>query len=164
MSNTQQTAKRRFNAIDVFIIVLVVLCILGIYFRSQIAEWVGIENKVEEYKITFKISEIRYTSDKYLQPGNEVYISNGNILLGTIEGNCTVLPAEVYVTGPDGVPIKANYPKDTYVDVIGVVKCMGMEKEDGFYLGGTYALAPGSKLDVRTEMLDFSITITEISK
>ena len=161
---SEKKAGRRFNIIDLFLIVLVILCVLGVYFRSQIAEWIGVEKNVEEYKISFKISEIRYTSSKYLQSGNAVYFDGGNILIGSIDGNCTVLPAAVYIDGPDGVPVKVNYPKDTYVDISGSIKCLGIEKEDGFYLGGTYSLAPGSVVNVRTEMLNFSMMITEITK
>lgn len=167
MSNTQQPKKKtkhKFNIIDVFIILLVVLCVIGVYFRGQIAEKIGIEKKVEEYQISFKVSEIRYTSSQYFYPGNSVYLDNGNILVGTIEGNCTVLPAEVYVDGPDGVPILSNYPKDTYVDITGALKCQGLEKSNRFYLNGTYSLSPGSSLTVHTETVDFVMTITEIAK
>ena len=167
MSNMQQSEKRsarKFNVIDLFIIILVLLCVLGIVFRSQISEWIGVEKNVEEYKLSFEVSEIRYTSDKYFQAGSKVYIDSGNALLGTIDGNCTILPSEVYVEGPDGVPVKVNCPKDTYIDISGVIKCLGIEKDGGFYLSGTYAIAPGSQLKVHTEMINFIITVTEISK
>lgn len=167
MSNTQRSEKqseRKFNIIDVFIIILVLLCVLGIVFRSQMAEWIGVEKKTEEYKLSFKVSEIRYTSDKFFQAGSSVYLDSGNALLGTIDGNCTILPAEVYVDGPDGVPVKVNCPENTYIDVNGVIKCLGIEKDGGFYLGGTYSVAPGSELKVHTEMMNFVITVTEISK
>lgn len=160
----EKTSARKFNIIDVFLIILAVLCVLGIYFRAQVAEWIGVENKVEEYKIGFKISTIRYTSGKYLQSGNEVYFDGGNVLIGTIDGNCISIPASTFVDGPDGSPVKVNYPKDTYVDVSGTIKCDGIMKDDGFYLGGTYVLSPGSTVSVRTEMLNFTIIITEISK
>ena len=167
MAMTQQTDNkvvRKFNIVDAFIIILVVLCVLSVYFRSQIAEWIGIEKNVEEYELSFEISEIRYTSGKYLQAGNAVYLDSGNILLGTIDGNCTLLPAEKYVDGPDGAPVSVIYPKDTYIDVSGKIKCTGFEKEDGFYLDGIYSLAPGNIISVHTEMLNFSMIITEISK
>lgn len=162
--NSEKSSARKFNIIDVFLIILVVLCVLGVYFRAQVAEWIGVEKKVEEYKIGFKISEMRYTSGKYLQAGNKVYFNGGNVLIGTIDGNCITLPASTYVDGPNGAPVKVNYPKDTYVDVSGTIKCEGLMKEDGFYLGGTYVLSPGSTVSVRTEMLNFTIIITEISK
>jgi len=161
---SEKASARKFNIIDVFLIILVVLCVLGVYFRAQVAEWIGIENKVEEYKLGFKISTVRYTSGKYLQAGNEVYFDGGNVLIGTIDGNCITLPASAYVDGPDGAPVKVNYPKDTYVDISGTIKCEGLMKEDGFYLGGTYVLSPGSTVSVRTEMLNFTIIVTEISK
>ena len=167
MSNVQQNEKRserKFNVIDAFIIILALLCILGIVFRSQVAEFIGVEKNVEEYELSFVVSEIRYTSNKYFQAESEVYLDSGNLLLGTIEGNCTFLPAEVYVDGPDGVPVKINCPPDTYIDVSGIIKCLGIEKDGGFYLGGTYYIAPGSQLKVHTEMINFVITVLEISK
>ena len=160
----EKNRSRRFNIIDVFLIVLVILCVLGIYFRAEIAEKLGIEKDLEEYKISFKVNEIRYTSAEYLQSGNAVYFESGNVLLGTIDGKCQERPSEVYIDGPDGAPVKVIYPKDTYIDLFGTIKCTGILKEDGFYLGGTYSLAPGSTLNVRTEMLNFTIIITDISK
>ena len=162
--NSEKKLGRRFNIIDVFLIVLVVLCVLGIYFRAEIAERIGLEKDLEEYKVSFKISEIRYTSAEYLQSGNAVYLDSGNILFGKIDGKCQERPAEVYIEGADGAPTKVIYPKDTYIDVFGTLKCAGLMKEDGFYLNGTYSLAPGSTVKVRTEMLNFTIIITDISK
>ena len=162
--NPENRSGRRFNIIDVFVIVLVLLCVLGIYFRGQIAEKIGIEKDVKEYTVRFKVEEIRYTSAEYLQAGSEVYFEGGNIVFGKIDGNCAAVPAEIYVDGPDGVPVKVNCPKDTYVDVTGTIKCLGLVKDGGFYLSGTYSLAPGSRVNVRTEMLNFTIIITEISK
>lgn len=167
MSVNQPAEKgtvRRFNAIDVFIIVLVILCIVGVYFRSQIAQWIGIEKNLEEYTVSFEISEIRYTSSKYLSSGNKVYIDGTDIYVGEISGNCTFMPAEVYIENDDGDLVRVNYPKDTYIDVEGNIKCLGFEKDDGFYLNGTYTIAPGSTLKVYTEMMNFSIVITKITK
>ena len=160
----KRRSERRFNIIDLFIIILVLLCVIGIYFRSQIAEWIGMEKSLEKYSICFEVSEIRYTSGKYITAGNEVYIQSSGIYLGTIEGNCTILPAEMYVENANGDQIAVNYPKDTRVDVSGQITCMGITKADGFYLGGTYSLSPGSTVNVYTEMLNFSFTITDIVK
>ncbi len=160
----KRRSERRFNIIDLFIIILVLLCVVGVYFRSRIAEWVGIEKSLEEYSICFEVSEIRYTSGKYIAAGNEVYIQGSGIYLGTIEGNCTILPAEMYVENSNGDQIAVNYPKDTRVDVSGQISCMGITKSDGFYLGGTYSLSPGTTVNVYTEMLNFSFTITDIIK
>lgn len=160
----KRRSERRFNVIDAFIIILVLLCVVGIYFRSQIAEWIGVEKNLEEYRISFEVSEIRYTSGKYIASGNEVYLDGSGIHLGTIDGNSTILPSEMYVENSSGDQLIINYPKDTRVDVTGQIKCMGIKKSDGFYLNGTYSLSPGSTLNVYTEMLNFSFTITDIAK
>ena len=160
----EKNRSRRFNIIDVFLIVLVILCVLGIYFRAEIADKLGIEKDLEEYKISFKVNEIRYPSAEYIQSGNTVYFENGNVIFGTIDGKCQERPSEVYIDGPDGAPVKVIYPKDTYIVLLGKIKCMGIMKEDGFCLDGTYSLAPGSTVNVRTEMLNFTIIITDISK
>lgn len=162
--NPEKGSGRRFNIIDVFLIVLVVLCVLGIYFRGQIAEKMGLEKDLKDHIVSFKIEEIRYTSAEYLQSGNAVYFESGNALFGTLDGKCQERPSEVYIDGPDGAPVRVIYPKDTYIDVFGSIKCVGLMKEDGFYLNGTYSLAPGSRVNVRTEMLNFTIIITDISK
>ena len=145
--NAEKLSVRKFNIIDVFLIILVVLCILGVYFRAQVAEWIGIEKKVEEYKISFEVSGMRYTSGKYLPAGSEIYFEGGNVLIGTIDGNCITLPASTFVNGPDGAPVKVSYPKETYIDLSGTIKCMGIMKDEGFYLSGTYALSPGSTIN-----------------
>ena len=157
-------AKRRFNLIDAIIIVLVILCIVGIYFRSQITQWIGIDRQLSEYKMTFKVSEIKYTSERYLASGKRIYLDTPAMELGTIDGNCTVSPAETYIEQTDGSLIVAQYPKDTYIDVMGSIKCSGTQREDGFYLAGSYSIAPGMKINVHTEMLDFVITVIDITE
>ena len=164
MSGNNVNVKRKFNIIDVIIIVLVILCIVGIYFRSRITEWVGIDKQLVEYRLSFKVSEIKYTSSEYLSTGEKIYLDNPDLELGTIDGNCTVLPAEVYLEKNDGTLIRVDYPKDSFVDISGSLKCMGTEREDGFYLAGSISISPGMKLKVHTEMLDFTITITDIVK
>lgn len=154
--------NKRFNSIDVFIILLVVLCIAAIYFRGMVASWIGVEKELDEYKITFSVKQIRSTSDKYLIIGNEVYLSNGG-LLGKLSEKSS-LPAKVFVNDQDGKPVEVSYPKDTCIDVTGSLTCKGIMNDDGFYLNGTYSISPGAVLSVYTDMLDFTITVTDISK
>ena len=163
-SSERRSFTRKFNIIDVLILILVLLCILGIVFRAKITQWIGIEKNLEVYKLSYKIKSERYTISDYLTSGNDVYIDSSNLMLGTLDGSATFLPAEIYVTASDGTPVKGTYPKDTYVDVMGNIRCQGIEKEDGFYLNGSYAIAPGVTLKVHTMMCDFEIIVTDIVK
>lgn len=164
MSNEKVKIKKKFNIIDIIIIVLVILCVVGIYFRGQITEWIGIDKQLSEYKLTFKVSEIKYTSGEYFTGGTKVYLDSPKLELGVIDGNCTVLPAEVYLEKADGTVVRVDYPKDSYVDISGSIKCLGAEREDGFYLAGSYSITPGMTLKVHTDMLDFTITVTDITQ
>lgn len=158
----KRASKYRFNAIDVFIIVIVILCVLGVYFRSTISSWIGIDKGLKEYEISFVINHVKSTSDQYLSTGNEVRMSSG-VELGTI-GKCSSLPAKTYVSDTNGDMIEVSYPKDTYIDITGYIICKGIEKDDGFYLSGTYLLSPGTVISASTEMMDFSFTVTGISE
>lgn len=154
--------NKKFNSIDVFIILLIVLCIAAIYFRGTVASWIGVEKELYEYKITFYVKQIRSTSDKYLITGNDIYMSNGG-LLGKLSEKSS-LPAKTFVNDQSGKTVEVSYPKDTYIDVTGSLTCKGIMNDDGFYLNGIYSISPGTVLNVYTDMLDFTITVTEIAR
>lgn len=160
--NDKKTPTYRFNAIDVFIIVLVILCVVGIYFRSNIKSWIGIDKDLKEYEISFVVKQIKSSSNQYLTQGNEVYTNNG-LYIGAISA-CSSLPANAYVTNEKGEMIAVTYPEDTYIDVTGTITCKGIQKGDGFYLSGTYLLSPGTVIEARTEVINFTLTITDISE
>lgn len=163
----ENTTKRkiRFNIIDVLIIFLVVVSVVGIYFRNHIAEWIGIDTDLKEYSVTFKVTGVRATSEKYFFAGERIYIDSPNMELGVIDGNCTFSPSETYITMEDGTVIAVPSPQSTYIDVVGNVKCRGaVRANDGFYLDGSYLLTPGMTLKVHTERLDFTVTVTNIKE
>ncbi len=159
---SSKAKNKRFNSIDVFIILLIVLCIAAIYFRGTVASWIGVEKELDEYKITFEVKQIKSTSDKYLITGNDVYMANGG-LLGKLSEKSS-LPSKVFVKDQNGKQVEVSYPKDTYIDVTGSLTCKGITNDDGFYLNGTYSISPGTVLNVYTDMLDFTITVTDIAK
>lgn len=166
MASNQKTEKRtpkyRFNAIDAFIILVVILCIVGLYFRSNIESWISSEKELEDYQVTLVVNKIKSTSGQYISAGNEVYMSSG-VLLGAINGFSS-FPSKTYITDTLGNSIEVSYPEDTYIDVTLLVDCSGVKNEEGFYLNGTYLLTPGTVMDGRTEMMDFTFTVTSIEK
>ncbi len=157
-----QSHKGRFNALDAFIILLVILCVVGIYFRSNIASWINGDKELSEYQVSFKVTCIKSTSGKYLTPGGVVYMSNG-LTFGTLK-ECASLPAKAIITDNEGNLKEVSYPKDTYIDLSGVITVKGVEKDDGFYLGGTYLLTAGANVSVYTDAMDFTLTVSEISR
>ena len=122
-----------------------------------------IENELDEYELTFYVKQIRSTSDKYLMAGNDIYFSNGGVLVGKLTEKSS-LPSKVFINDSEGKPVEVSYPKDTYIDISGTLVCSGIMNVDGFYLNGTYSISPGSVLNVCSDMLDFTITVVDIVK
>lgn len=159
----KKTSKYRFNAVDAFIIVLALLCALGIYFRSNIKSWMGIDKDLKEYSITFIVENIRASSDQYLTVGNEVYISSTGLSIGTLSASSS-LPATATLKNEFGETVEVTYPENTNIDVTGTITCKGIQKDDGFYLKGSYLISPGTVINANTEMFDFSFTVISIEE
>jgi hypothetical protein len=166
MSVNQKTEKKqskyKFNILDAFIILVAILCVIGIYFRSNIRSWVGADKELDEFQITFVVQKVKATSNQYISLGDKVYIQNG-VEFGRID-SFSSLPAKTYVTDSNGASVEVAYPENTYIDISIVVNCRGIQNEDGFYLNGTYPITPGSVINAHTEHVDFTFTITEIVK
>ena len=160
--NEKKASKYRFNAIDAFIILVVVLCIVGIYFRSNIESWIGSKKDLSDYQITFVVEKIKATSGEFINVGDRVYLSN-NIVLGSVSGFSN-FPAKEYISDSEGNFIEVRYPENTYIDITVTVDCRGIKNEDGFYLDGTYLISPGAKLTASTEIMDFSFTVIGITE
>jgi hypothetical protein len=61
--------------------------------------------------------------------------------------------------------ISAYYEENTLVDVTGRMLCMGTVNEEGYFLlGGDLYLAEGQKLAVYTDLVDFELTVTGITR
>ena len=160
--NAKKESKYKFNVLDALIIILVILCIVGVYFRSNIESWIAPKKELDEFKITVVVEKIKSTSNQYLSMGEKIYLQSG-VELGTIESFSSV-PAKTYVNDATGKSIEVNYPEGTYIDVTVVINCRGTLNEDGFYVNGTQSLSPGSTVNARTEIMDFSFTVVSIDK
>ena len=155
-------SKYKFNILDAFIILVVVLCIIGIYFRSNIESWIGDKKDLKEYQITFVIEKIKSTSDQYINVDDVIMTTNG-VELGTVS-SFSSFPAKEFVSDGSGGLVEVNYPENTYIDVTVVVNCMGAISDEGFYLNGTYLLSPGTVVNASTEVMDFTFTVTDITE
>jgi hypothetical protein len=160
--NEKKNSKFRFNAVDAFIILVVVMCIVGIYFRGNIESWLGSKKDLADYQITVVVEKVKSTSGEFIGTGDEIYISK-NIALGKVSA-ISSFPAKEYVSDGDGNIIEVRYPENTYIDLTITVDCRGIKNDDGFYLDGTYLVSPGTKMAATTEIMDFSFTVISITE
>ena len=169
--NGAPASKRaaHFNVIDAVIIILVIAVALGIYSRFNVIETLWAKVESEKYAVSFSVKDIRYTTASYVSVGDKVYFSDNGELFGTIMSESenvnalSITPASKHFTDSDGNVVEVFYPNDTRIDVRGRIECIGYYNDDGgFTVDGRKYLAPGQTVDVRTELVTVTITVTSI--
>ena len=164
-----ENAKKlpRFGAIDVFIILIVIVLIVGIFFRYKLLDVLTSQQNLNEYTIAFTVDNVRYTTPDYINVGDTVYL-DGNAL-GTITsgaentGALSIAPASEMFTDSNGNIIEVHYPNETRVSFSGNISCKGKVSENGSVLvNGNLYVAAGQTLDVTTEFVTMSIKIDSI--
>ena len=164
-----ENAKKlpHFGAIDVFIILIVIVLIVGIFFRYKLLDVLTSQQNLNEYTIAFTVDNVRYTTPDYINVGDTVYL-DGNAL-GTITsgaentGALSIAPASEMFTDSNGNIIEVHYPNETRVSFSGNISCKGKVSENGSVLvNGNLYVAAGQTLDVTTEFVTMSIKIDSI--
>ena len=178
-NNEVKNAKKlRFNAVDILIIFLVVVCIIAAVLRFTVLDDI-FENKAEkEYIISFRIDSLTYSQIESIRlateetdiEGNWIYLSDGKTKLGEIiklgEQNKETL---VFVNDK-GENITAEYAEGESEEnvtwtVTGTISCFGVYNDtNGFLLNGKLYIASNSELEVFTKYCDFTLTVLDIEE
>ena len=157
--------KVKFNATDVLIILLILACIASVCYKAFFAESLAPESDLSEYRIYFKIDDIKSTSLAYFVPGDNVRLTSSDEKVGMLEGIVQSLLAvgayndngeEVFYPSID----KSN--DETRYSVYGNITVKGKMTDGGFLLGGERYIAPNSTLAIITEHIETEIKIISI--
>ena len=167
--NGASSKRAHFNVIDAVIIILVIAVALGIYSRFNVVETLWQKNDTQKYAVSFTVKDIRYTTPAYVNVGDKVYFADTDELFGTIMSESenvnalSITPAVKHFTDSDGNVVEVFYPGDTRIDAKGRIECMGYYSDKGgFTVDGRKYLAPGQSVDVKTELVTLTVTITSI--
>lgn len=155
--------KIRFNAIDVFIIIALIGCIVGLVLRYQLVDLIRNSDGENNAIISFRVSNIQEASKDYINDGDKFFIVEGSNKLdfGTVKGKIDWAPSEVYNFDNEGNYVLSS--KTGRIDVRGKVLASGMFTDEGFLLGDTKYIAPGSSISVQSSKIEITIQITDIS-
>lgn len=159
----------RFGALDAFIILVVIVIIVGVFFRYRLLDVLNAQQNLNDYNVSFSVENVRYTTPDYINIGDVVYFKDSGAELGVITnesenmGAFTVAPASEMFTDSNGNMIEVHYPNETRVSINGKMICSAQVSETGGILinGNTY-LAPGQTVDVTTELVTMTIQINNI--
>ena len=169
-NNANAKKAPRFGVLDAVIILLVIVAIVGIYFRYNIIDLISENKKLEKYTVTFTIENIRYTTPNYVNVGDRVYFASDDELFGTLVafsenmGALSITPASEYFTNSSGEVTEVFYPNnESRIDAIGKLLCEGRYSDEGGLLvnGSTY-LSAGQTIEVNTEYVTVAMRIDNI--
>ena len=163
--------KAKFGILDIVIILLIVTCVVGIYFRYNILDLLNNEKNMKEYTISYSIEDIRYSTPDFVRVNDTVYFADDETALGTIleasQGSALALsvrPAEKTFLTDEGTMERVSYPNnESRVDAKGRLLCKGTYSDDGgFLVNGSRFLSAGQSVTVYTELVTVTVTITDI--
>ncbi len=170
-SSAKKSKKFKPNIIDLLIVVAVLGALVGIALRTGIVEKVITNNSAEPARISFLVQDISSDSYNYFIPGDVFYSDTHKCYFGILEEKPYDLPAEMFIEGADGKLIKSYSPADPddptkseRIDARGEVTSSGVFSDEGFLLGGTTYIAPGSRLIIESKNITVSIMVTGVEK
>ncbi len=177
MKKEKQKTERispRFGVFDAVIVLLVIVAVVGVYFRYNIMDFISGTRDIKEYSVRYSIEDIRNSTREYIDLDDTVYFASNGEKLGKIiavEENMGVplnyQPASKQFVTSSGEFVDIVYPdtnsQDARIDAVGRFVCEGNYSSDGEFLvnGSTY-IAPGQYVDIKTDYLTVTICINEI--
>lgn len=169
MSKENVAGKRKISPLDVFVIVLLVLCVAGVALRIYVGTdgiLPDITKETGEYAVSFEVTGISSAVSTYLAKGEPLYSESGE-LIGTVREGITVTPAVIFVEDADGKYVQTYSGADngdaSLVDVRGTFTVEGHETGYGFLANGKTYLAPNYVTEMHTRNATFSVKITDIA-
>lgn len=152
------------NALDWIIIIILVFC--AVCFGLRYREKQEVINTASEgkYRISFQVKDVRYTTADAFVSGDKVFVATDNVCIGTFEALDSNNPAAHYEEDMKGGFIKVYYPEGTRVDLTGTIISEGLMNDDGFFVGGSYFLAPGKQFTIYTGHVFVEIVVTGVSE
>jgi hypothetical protein len=164
---------RRVNAVDVCIIIIAALAIAGAGLRLYTVKYGSLPGgapKLENYAVSFLVSDIRETSADCFKPGTMFYVEQSSDVFGSLMDNVAVTPAELYIENERGEYILSyavddeDTGDDGRVDVRGTVLASGIMTDTGFLLDGNTYIAPNKTISIQSTEIVVNVLVTDISK
>ncbi len=171
MKKEENKAKNvKVSALDVFIALLVLMCIAGVIVRIYVGSdgiLPVIDPDLSEYAVSFEIKQAKAPVSGYLSAGESLWTSDGT-LFGTVNDNVTVTPAQIFVEDSDGKYISvyssADMGDNSLIDIKGSASVQGHTADYGFLVNGKTYIAPNFEIELHTEKATVTVIVTGISK
>jgi len=158
----KENKKLRFNVIDLVIVLFMILALVGIFFRYNMADRLNLMARGVTFEIEFLVEDIQRGTEHFLQPGERFHITLESIEIGTVWEILDVRGAVAYVETVEGDILRSYRPER--VDVTGIMRSQGRIAPDGTYmLNGNTFVAVNSNFFIHTGLREVLITVMDIT-
>ena len=169
MNNRNET-KIRLGALDIFIILAAVACMIGAGIRYFTTNNAAADSSavLGNYILSFDVYNIRNSSGQnFMEPGTNFYLNENDELFGTLREQVTIRDSERFYTTHDGevILVSNTGTGDSYrIDVEGKMTCRGTMNENGsFLLNGNHYVALDKEIKIYSKYLVVTVKVTGIT-
>ena len=147
------------NAIDFFVILLVIAIGLGTYYKFGVMDKTSTNVAMEPISYTVEIKKVRDYIFNNVKVGDELYDKTSGNSIGTI----TDIDSEVAKDIVEMVDGKGVYGEvENRYDVLLTVEAEGVVKEEGYFVNKVYELVVGSKKKFVTKYFECEGSVRNI--
>ncbi len=161
-----QKRKISFGVLDLFLAVLVLVCIVGVVSRYLLTEENGLLASKPEYTtaaISLLITDIEGMSSEYFVSG-ESFTLAGIGAEGEVIEDFTVTPAQYYTENENGDLVISYHDEESgRIDCRGVVRVNGYYKDGMFLLAGEMPLTAGVYITIENGDIFVTALVTDVS-
>lgn len=163
MNTKDEIKKRKVAAVDIFIAVLLLMCIIAVVIRIFMGERAFFTGDTKgEYTVSYTVTGAADEYSSFFSEGKKFCLESGEDF-GILAGNATFTPAEIYTENSRGESVH-GYASDGSVDIKGTVTVSGTMTDSGFLLNSSTYIAPNMTLTVSSADITVDILITDITK
>lgn len=150
--------KKRFNVIDVLIIIGILLIVLALIFRAQIINVFNDKGSRTECRITVIADELTTDTATSVKAGDQMTWLDRDVSIGTVESVNTT-PSTVYIPNPDGSYSPVVSDTLTQLTCTVITSCLS---DNGCYIDGKYFVAKGMTMLLSTTTAQFKVTVIAV--
>ena len=154
--------KKRFNFIDVVILLCVALIVTAAIFRAQITEYIASGKNLVEYRVSFETDPTEPIFLEHINVGQKVEWVEKGMVIGEISRRDEApAPEIVYSIGSNGNLV--TFVNEEEKILKGELSINAYEK-NGCFVSGTEFIGAGMKMTLRSNNVIFTVTVLEVVK
>jgi len=170
MIDMEKKKKIRIGALDVFIVLALAACVVGlglrVFSRSE-----AVENStavMKNYTVDFEVCNIRGSSVNYFNVGDVFFLKEGNVRLGELVSRSDMLAQKYYTDINGNTVLVMNEATDDMtkrIDLDGRLLVSGIRDADGrFLVNGQQYLGVNKEVEIKSKYITVNVRITAIEE